>query len=384
MPNHYNTKVTPSGSDLMDSISSALWGVGDTLDSGAASLGKALGINNVNLGSGAKPATGIQSYIPNSDPIDDSGPMDLTGEGRTKVAANAGNTKDYANTIALQRYLNTIGANLAEDGINGPLTQAANATFNGGPASVTPAATPAATPASTGHTYDEAGLNAAPIPNPIATKAAPVATGGTYDEAGLTPAVPNRLTDELPDQEVKISPTTSKPFTIATSRGSDNSSYSVEDAFNDIQADDNTNPLAALSAPSVRSPDGTRRNALVELMKKRALERANQEIGSVTQDMPPPRQGPSMPYDELGDFGPPTANVPNDLAQEQFPGAISDVLRQGRQAEFTERWPEVHGMDDLLRQVQELVANGETDQVQQILAGMPPEMAAAMVSAIAQ
>ncbi len=91
-----------------------------------------------------------------------------------------------------------------------------------------------------------------------------------------------------------------------------------------------------------------------------------------------------MPYDELGDFGPPTANVPNDLAQEQFPGAISDVLRQGRQAEFTERWPEVHGMDDLLRQVQELVANGETDQVQQILAGMPPEMAAAMVSAIAQ
>jgi hypothetical protein len=331
MPNHYNTKVTPSGSDLMDSISSALWGVGDTLDSGAASLGKALGINNVNLGSGAKPATGIQSYIPNSDPIDDGGPMDLTGEGRTKVAANAGNTKDYADTIAIQKMLNSKGANLAVDGIYGPLTKAADDKYySSGPASVTPAATPA----NTGSTYDEAGINAASIPNPIATKAAPVATGGTYDEAGLTPAVPNRLTDKLPDQEVKISPTTSKPFTIATHRGSDNSSYSLDDAFNDIQADDNTNPLAALSAPSVRGPDGTGRNALVELMKKRAL---------------------AMPYDELGDFGPPSGNVPPPDADVQQ-----------------------------VRLLQELIANGETDQVQQILAGMPPEMAAAMVSAIGQ
>ena len=77
------------------------------------------------LGMGAAtPALGIQAPL-DQDPIDEGGSMDYLGEG-SKVPANAGNTANYAQNIALQNMLNNEGAALAVDGIRGPLTEAAN------------------------------------------------------------------------------------------------------------------------------------------------------------------------------------------------------------------------------------------------------------------
>lgn len=62
--------------------------------------------------------------------LDGNGPQPAAVNG--KVAANAGNTRDYDATLRLQNALNAKGAGLAVDGINGPLTKAAMAKYGMG------------------------------------------------------------------------------------------------------------------------------------------------------------------------------------------------------------------------------------------------------------
>ena len=84
---------------------------------GAPKLGSAA--SGTNLG-----ATGNLSNAPSGDPFNESD--------NGKVLANAGNTRDYDATIALQNKLNAQGAGLDVDGINGPLTKAAMQKYGGG------------------------------------------------------------------------------------------------------------------------------------------------------------------------------------------------------------------------------------------------------------
>jgi hypothetical protein len=70
------------------------------------------------------PQLGAQLFPQQTD--NDPGNMDMDYLGEGKVAANAGNTTDYAQNIALQNMLNNEGAALDVDGIRGPLTEAAN------------------------------------------------------------------------------------------------------------------------------------------------------------------------------------------------------------------------------------------------------------------
>jgi hypothetical protein len=84
---------------------------------GSPKLGSAA--SKVNLG-----ANGNLGNVPSGDPYTESD--------NGKVLANAGNTRDYDATIALQNKLNAQGAGLAVDGINGPLTKAAMKKFGGG------------------------------------------------------------------------------------------------------------------------------------------------------------------------------------------------------------------------------------------------------------
>ena len=103
-------------------------GVGGSPTPGMGILPQSYPMGSPKLGSAASGtnlgATANLGSVPIHDPYNESD--------NGKVLANAGNTRDYDATIALQNKLNAQGAGLAVDGINGPLTKAAMKKFGGG------------------------------------------------------------------------------------------------------------------------------------------------------------------------------------------------------------------------------------------------------------
>tara|TARA_R110000787_G_scaffold33308_1_gene87175 strand:+ start:750 stop:1835 length:1086 start_codon:yes stop_codon:yes gene_type:complete len=306
--------------------------------SGAGILPQSVQVGN----NSATPPLGIQA--PQQDPIDEGGSMDYLGNGG-KVAANAGNTKDYDATIALQRQLNSLGADLAMDGINGPLTKAAQATYLGSPT-------------------DAAQVAPASI-NPQQTSEDPfdLDGSGAVQPSVESPQAP--VTDEVLPPDTDGNPLTMPWAELFT--GPDQRRREREQR---ISARGGGAPVArAISAPE-------------------SSESANQEsaVGSVTQNVPPPRQGPSNPLDELGDALPVSDNVPSDLAQEQRPGAISDVLSAG-DAALRADVPDVPDRNEDVEQaelIKSLVANGDMKLAEQIMQNMPPERATVIMELMAK
>ena len=100
----------------------------------------------------------------------------------------------------------------------------------------------------------------------------------------------------------------------------------------------------------------------------------------------PQNQTPSNPLDELGDALPVSDNVPSDLAQEQRPGAISDVLSAG-DAALRADVPDVPDRNEDVEQaelIKSLVANGDMKLAEQIMQNMPPERATVIMELMAK
>ena len=109
-------------------------------------------------------------------------------------------------------------------------------------------------------------------------------------------------------------------------------------------------------------------------------------VESVSMPTPPQNQTPSNPLDELGDALPVSDNVPSDLAQEQRPGAISDVLSAG-DAALRADVPDVPDRNEDVEQaelIKSLVANGDMKLAEQIMQSMPPERATVIMELMAK
>ena len=317
------------GSPVIDNFIKGLFGGGGPSKSSPNNFM----LPTVQIGTTAPtPQLGAQMFPQQTDNDPGNMDMDLTGES-SKVPATASNTANYAQNIALQNMLNNEGAALAVDGIRGPLTEAANNAYM----------------ARGQDDPDYSGLSAMDL----------TGDGMNNDPQSRQP--------DLPETVTKTEPSRFKnPFS------------GLGDSFMDSQK-----AIRELMENNKTDRDAKRNNTINQNTSAdsaiTSADIADLLSGNPSETNPLVSFDPDFLFDE--DF------TSNDVDIQPVPLETSDMLRdEGPSTDFLTSDTVAPTSADVqqIRLLQELMANGDTNSVQQILASMPPDKAAAMIQQLAQ
>jgi len=286
-----------------------------------------------------------------------------------KVPATAANTAGFDDTVRLQERLNSSGADLIVDGIDGPLTKAAMAQYM----PTDDVNMPMITDEQMGVGEEMA------LRNRVMNKHKYWNTQGQDDPdySGLSAMdltgdemnnEPQSRQSYLPETDTKTEPSLFK-----------NPLDGVLDSYRDSQK-----ATRELMENNKINRDAKRNNTI--------NQKTNANSAMTSADIADLLSGNPSGTNPLASFDPDFlfdgSFTGNDVDIQPVPLETSDILRdEGPSTDFlTPDSPPVPLSADVqqIRLLQELIANGDTNSVQQILGSMPPDKAAAMIQQLAQ